>query len=230
LRVSREPKGAAARRGEHRKLSRVAYRRFKESLLTGRIPTGSTSQADLIRTLDVPISPLREALQVLEAEGLLRVLPRSGIQIVKPDLELIKNCYQLRRLFEREAVVKFAITASIADLEAWETRHAELLRAADAGLEQPELGQRLNDVDDGFHQALLTALRNPLIEDAYRRTKERLALVALDDQDAINPLFTKQTMIEHLAVIEAIKAQDPGGAAAAMDAHLTRALHRAMGL
>jgi DNA-binding GntR family transcriptional regulator len=37
-------------------------------------------------------------------------------------------------------------------------------------------------------------------------------------------------MTEHLAVIAAIKAQDPAAAANAMDAHLTRAMHRAMGL
>lgn len=213
------------------KLSRLAYRRFKESLLTGRIPTGAVlSQADLVRTLDVPIIPLREALQVLEAEGLLSILPRSGIRIVKPDLELIKNCCQLRRMIEREATARFAMTASSAEIEAWEDRHQELLRAVADGLEQPELGSRLDEVDDGFHAALLACLRNPLIEDAHRQIKERLTLVALDNHDAINPVLTRQTMIEHLTVIAAIKAQDPAAAAAAMDAHLTQAMHRAMGL
>jgi DNA-binding GntR family transcriptional regulator len=216
---------------ESTKLSRVAYRRFKESLLTGRIPTGAViSQIDLVRQLDVPIVPLREALQVLEAEGLLTVLPRSGIQIVKPDLEMIKNCCQLRRMIEREATTRFATTATRDDIKAWEDRHVELLHAVEDGLGQPELGERLDTVDDGFHAALLASLRNPLIEDAHRQIKERLALVALDNHDAINPLLTKQTMTEHLAVIAAIKAQDPAAAANAMDAHLTRAMHRAMGL
>lgn len=223
--------GAGAADDEPRKLSRLAYLRFKERLLTGRIPTGATlSQADLVRELKVPIMPLREALPVLEAEGLLTVLPRSGIRIVKPDFELIKNCCQLRRMIEREAVLRFATVAARAEVEAWEDRHRALLHAVDEGLEQPDLGLRLDEVDDGFHAAVLACLRNPLIEEAHRQIKERLALVALDSHGAINPHLTRQTMIEHLAVVGAIKAQDPAAAAAAMEAHLTRAMHRAMGL
>src|SRR5688572_19142702 len=84
------------------KLSQLAYQRFKEALFTGRIRSGSViSQSELVQILEMPISPLREALQVLEAEGLLTVLPRSGIRIVQPDMELIKNAYQLRRVLER---------------------------------------------------------------------------------------------------------------------------------
>src|SRR4051794_40664782 len=80
------------RKGASVKLSQLAYQRFKEGLLTGRIEAGAVmSQADLVRLLDVPISPLREAIQVLESEGLLKVAPRSGIEIMKPDMELIKN-------------------------------------------------------------------------------------------------------------------------------------------
>ena len=68
------------------KLSHLAYQRFKEHLLTGQIKSGSAiSQSELVRTLGVPISPLREAIQVLQAEGLLTVMPRSGIRIVQPD-------------------------------------------------------------------------------------------------------------------------------------------------
>jgi len=91
------------------KLSQVAYRRFKEGLLTARIEAGAVmSQADLVRLLDLLISPLREAIQVLGSEGLLKVMPRSGVKIMKPDMELIKNSFQLRRILEREAVLKYA--------------------------------------------------------------------------------------------------------------------------
>ena len=49
------------------KLSQVAYQRFKEALFAKRILAGSTiSQAELVAITGVPISPLREALQVLE--------------------------------------------------------------------------------------------------------------------------------------------------------------------
>jgi DNA-binding GntR family transcriptional regulator len=213
------------------KLSQIAYQRFKEALFTGQIKSGSLlSQRDLVTTLGVPVSPLREAIQVLEAEGLLTVMPRSGIRIVLPDLELIKNAYQLRRLLEREAVLKFAISCPRDELEAWAERHVQLVKAVENGLDQPDLAPRHAEVDGGFHHELIRALRNPIIEEVYGRTMERLLLIRLDPPGALTPLLVKMTMAEHLKVITAMKRQDPDGAAAAMDEHLMLSLHRAMGV
>lgn len=212
------------------KLSQLAYQRFKEGLLTGRIKAGSTTlQADLTRLLDVPIGALREAIQVLEAEGLVTVMPRSGIRIVQPDMKLIKNTYQLRRLIEREAVIKFTINCPPATIDAWEQRHAALVAAVDAGLGQPELGQRVDEVDAAFHFELVRALRNPLIDEVYSLNMERLVLSRLDRAGAVTPLLVKLAMAEHLKVIAAMQRQDPEAAAAAMDEHLLTAMHRGMG-
>jgi DNA-binding GntR family transcriptional regulator len=182
------------------KLSQIAYERFKEALLTGRIKSGSVlSQTHLVTTLDVPVSPLREAIQVLEAEGLLTVMPRSGIRILQPDM-------------------------------AWAERHVDLAKAVEDGLDQPDLAERHAGVDGAFHFALIGALRNPIIEEVYGRTMERLLLIRLDRPGALTPLLVKMTMVEHLKVITAMKHQDPEGAAAAMDEHLMLSMHRAMGV
>ncbi|MEM7025566.1 MAG: GntR family transcriptional regulator, partial [Pseudomonadota bacterium] len=211
------------------KLSQVAYRQFKELLLTGRIKSGSVmSQADLVELVGVPISPLREALQVLEAEGLLSVEPRSGIHIVKPDLELIKNAYQLRRMIEREAVIKFTSTCQSAELDDWERRHIEFRDAVEKGLDQPKLGERVDAVDRAFHNVVVQSLRNPLIEETYQKNMERLVVIRLDRAESLTPLLVKLSMDEHLNVIAAMKRHDPEAAAAAMDEHLTITMHRAM--
>jgi DNA-binding GntR family transcriptional regulator len=220
LAVGREPK---------LKLSQLAYRRFKELLLARKIEPGSTvSQADLVRVMGLPISPVREAIQVLESEGLLKVMPRSGIRIIKPDLELIAHCCQMRRLLEREAVQKYALTASSSEIAAWETRHLALLDAISEGLDNEALGQRSDEIDDSFHATLVGTLRNPIIDDTYRRVRERLALTALDHGES--PLLVRVTVSEHMKVIDALKRQDTEGAMAAMDEHMTRSMHRAMGL
>jgi DNA-binding GntR family transcriptional regulator len=214
------------------KLSEVAYKRFKESLVTGRIQTGATmAQADLVRLLGVPISPLREAIQVLEAEGLLTVMPRSGIRIVKPDMEAIKNWFQLRRILEREAVSRYAISASTAEIDSWEQRHRQLAEDVDAGLDEPTLSPRAAEVDDEFHQALVRSLRNPIIDEVYSRTREQLHLAGLVREGGPStPLLVKVTLAEHLRIIDALQRQDMDGAVAAMDEHMTKAMHRAMGI
>jgi DNA-binding GntR family transcriptional regulator len=214
------------------KLSQHAYRRFKEYLITGQIQTGAVmSQADLVRILDVPISPLREAVQVLESEGLLMVMPRSGIRIVKPDMEAIKNWFQLRRMLEREAVSRYAISASTAEIDTWEKRHRQLAEDVDAGLDEPTLSPRAAEVDDSFHHALVRSLRNPLIDEVYSRTREQLHLAGLVRAGAaITPLLVKLTVAEHLRIIDALQRQDVDGATAAMEEHMTQAMHRAMGV
>jgi DNA-binding GntR family transcriptional regulator len=214
------------------KLSQHAYKRFKEFLITGQIKTGAVmSQADLVRILDVPISPLREAVQVLESEGLLTVMPRSGIRIVQPDMEAIKNWFQLRRMLEREAVSRYAISASTAEIEAWEQRHRQLAMDVDAGLDEPTLSPRAAEVDESFHDALLRSLRNPIIDEVYMRIREQLHLAGLvRPGGAITPLLVKMTFAEHMRIIDALRRQDVDGAIAAMDEHMTQAMHRAMGI
>ena len=76
----------------HQRMSDVAYKRLLEGLFSRKIAAGSfVSQASLVEILDVPVQPLRDALRVLEAEGVLAVHPRSGIEFLKPDLELARS-------------------------------------------------------------------------------------------------------------------------------------------
>jgi DNA-binding GntR family transcriptional regulator len=122
------------------------------------------TQSELMALLDVPVGPLREALQVLESEGLLTMLPRSGIRIVKPDMTLMKNNFQLRRILECEAVRKYAERAPAEELAHWEGAHRGVVSRAQSGMAEAALLEHARTVDHGFQAALIGALRNPQIE------------------------------------------------------------------
>jgi DNA-binding GntR family transcriptional regulator len=146
-------------------------------------------------------------------------------------MEAIKNWFQLRRVLEREAVARYALTASTAEIDTWEQRHRQLAEDVDAGLDQPTLSPRAAEVDDGFHNALMRSLRNPIIDEVYSRTREQLHLAGLVRAGGgITPLLAKVTVAEHLRIIDALQRQDVEGAVAAMDEHMTLAMHRAMGI
>jgi DNA-binding GntR family transcriptional regulator len=105
-------------------LSDLARARFLEALFARRIEPGAfVSQGDLVRILDVPVGPLRDALRVLQTEGWLTIHARSGIEIRKPDFELVRNSYQLRLVLERAAIRSFAEVASLARIKALELQH-----------------------------------------------------------------------------------------------------------
>src|SRR3546814_16697784 len=82
-----------------------------QGLFDQKVPAGAcVSQNDLVRLLGIPVQPLRDALRVLEAEGVLTIHPRSGIQFLKPDLELARSTYQFRSIIERAAARRYAET------------------------------------------------------------------------------------------------------------------------
>jgi DNA-binding GntR family transcriptional regulator len=212
------------------KLSQLAYIRFKENLFSRRIPVGATlTQSELVALLDVPVGALREALQLLESQGLLTMLPRSGIRIIKPDMTLMKDSFQLRRILECEGVRKYAERASAEELARWDTAHRDTIAQAQSGMAEAALLDHAREVDQGFHKALIGALRNPQIEEVYARANERILLVRLDNLYMLSTVAVIQTMQEHLAVLDALRAHDIAAAIAAVENHLARALHRAMG-
>jgi DNA-binding GntR family transcriptional regulator len=212
-------------------LSKFAYDRFKDMLFARQVTLGAVmSQSELSRLLDVPVTPLRDAIRTLQAEGLVTVQPRSGIRIFKPDTDLIKNTFQLRRLIEREAVRLATETASDQLIKSWHNAHLALRFDVEKGLEQPELGDRAAALDRSFHGALVGCLRNSVIVSVYNRNEEQIALIRLYMSYAMHGPVVEQTIAEHLALIEALARRDAAGAATAIDRHIDLALHRALGI
>lgn len=213
------------------KLSQLAYARFKESLMARRIRPGAVlSQADLSEIVGVPVGPLREAVQVLESEGLLTVMPRSGIRITKPDMETIRNVFQLRRIIERESAARFAELVQGNALDRQEEAHRDVIASVEAGRAGPELWQHSRAVDLALHRLMIERLRNPMISEVFERLHLQITLVRLEMEYELSAALIRRTMQEHLRIIAALRAGDPDGAAAAMDEHLTQAMHRSMWL
>ncbi|HHY48556.1 MAG TPA: GntR family transcriptional regulator [Alphaproteobacteria bacterium] len=211
------------------RLSDLAYARILETLFEGRIPAGAfLSQNDLVKLLGIPVAPLRDALRILETEGVLTIHPRSGIQFVKPGLELTRSTYQFRGIIEQAAVKVYAETADDTELAELERRHREAARRiASEGL-GPALKAELEELELLLHEAIIASLGNPLIETTYKRMHNYLRLLRLDRR--LTAPLALRSLREHLEIILACRARDPDAAAAALAAHFTAALQRHMGL
>jgi DNA-binding GntR family transcriptional regulator len=209
--------------------SDTAYERILELLFERRLPAGAfVSQNELVQLTGVPIAPLRDALRVLEAEGVLTIRPRSGIQFVKPGLELTRSTYQFRTIVERAAVRVFAEIADEACLATLQRDH-ELLKVEverDGLNEAIMLG--LERLESRLHNSVIAALGKQLIDTSYRRIHNYLRLVRLDRK--LTPPLALRSIREHLAIIDACRARDPDAAEDAVVAHFTAALQRHLGL
>jgi DNA-binding GntR family transcriptional regulator len=211
-------------------MSDVAYRRILEGLFDRRVPAGAfVSQNDLVQLLGIPVAPLRDALRVLEAEGVLTIHPRSGIQFIKPDLELTRATYQFRAIVERAAVRAYAEAGDEGELATIADRHAALAtRIETEGRLSPDALPELEAMETLLHGAVIGILSNPLIESSYRRMHNYLRLLRLERR--MTAPLALRTLREHGEIIAACQVRDPDRAEAAVQAHFTAALQRNLGL
>jgi DNA-binding GntR family transcriptional regulator len=205
----------------------AAYRRFQQELLGGAIRPGQNlSQRDLVTRLGVSLGALRELLPRLEAEGLLQVLPQRGIQIRTVDLRLIREAYQMRMAYEREATI--AAIDGIADEPLHQQRQmvVDLMRRAEQGISGALLAEA-QAIDTGFHEFLINATNNDLMVQAYAINAIQVRMIQLD-RIRLNPVVLAPALADHLEIIDGILARDRARAVEAMERHIHNARSRAV--
>lgn len=209
-----------------------AYDGFTQQILSGGIRSGQfVSQRELMALLDMPLGAVREMIPRLEAAGLIKTVPKRGLQIAHVDLRLIHNAFQVRSMIEREAVRHFAQHASDDELQAIESSHQAIL--ARASLPPTDLAhdtRLLNDaqsVDWGLHDRMVDAMDNDIVSDIYRVNSLRVRLIKLE-HSVITPARLMPAMHEHLAFIAALRVRDVNQACRLLDAHIDSARNRVM--
>lgn len=211
------------------RLSDLAYRSILRGLFTKKIDAGAfLSQNELAKLFGVPIQPLRDALRVLEAEGVLKVQPRSGIQFLKPNLEFAQNTFQFRAAIERPAARRYAETGPLHDINTLLDKHNALIKKIEKGLlTQTELDE-LDAMELGLHGGMIANMNNPLIEVTARRLNNYVRLILLDR--TLTPPVVLQTLREHVKILEACAKRDPDAAEEALSNHFRAALQRHLGM
>lgn len=210
-------------------VKKAAYERFQQELLAGRLRPGQVvSQRELVQTLDLSIGALRELLPRLEAEGLLTVMPQRGIQITTIDLPMIRDAYQMRMAFEREAVLHAVDRMPDDIVIAQKGLHLEILDRLKTEC-TPAFFEESQDVDSRFHEALVGFTENELLIQAYDVNSIRVRLIKLD-RITLSATTLPAAFGDHLAIIDAILERDRWKAAAAMEAHIRNARERALAI
>ena len=175
-----------------------------------------------MRLLGLTSQPLRDALRTLASEGLVTIKARSAIRFVKADLELSRSIYQFRSLIERAEQGGLAVIHELLE------RHRILLRHIQDHELGPEEEAILAKLEDDFHGALISALRNDLIEKATERLRNYLTIVRRE-RLVTKPLALR-TISEHIDILEACETREPDRAENALSTHLQHALQRILGM
>ena len=178
-------------------------------------PGAFLDEPALCTRLAISRTPLREALKVLTAEGLLRHEPRRGCFVAEITAKDLDDIFPVIALLEGRCAFEAALHASDADLQALEALHDRLAGHAQA--------RRVNDYYETnyvIHEALIRLADNRWLAQVIADLRKILRLARLQTLQA--PGRLEQSLSEHIAVFAALKARDCEGAEAAMRTHLHR--------
>lgn len=172
----------------------------------------------LAQELGISRTPLREALKVLAAEGLVTMKVRRGAYVTEVSEKDLRDVYHLLALLEADAAAEVAACAVAADLAALQALHDEL-EAAVADRD------RFFAVNERFHMALLERADN----------RWRLQMVAdLRKVMKLNRHHSllkrgriEESLAEHRTLMAALRAGDAQAARDGMQRHFANGLEAA---
>jgi DNA-binding GntR family transcriptional regulator len=179
------------------------------------MPGTFLDEARLAEQMEISRTPLREALKVLTAEGLVRHEPRRGCFVNEVTEQDLDEIFPVIALLEGRCAREAALNATDADLQQLETLHDRLNKHAKA--------RRINDyyvANFAIHEAIITLANNRWLAQVIGDLRKIVKLARLQQLHA--PGRLDQSLSEHMAVFAALKARDPEGSEAAMRTHLTR--------
>jgi DNA-binding GntR family transcriptional regulator len=209
------PVVAVATPAEPATLADAAYSHLKALIFDfALLPGDRCTEGELAQRLAISRTPLRQALQRLEREGFLQVLPKVGWQVAPLDFDTFDELYDLRILIECHAVQHLA--------EA-EDRPA-LAPLADHWLVPPPErladGAAVGQADEAFHHLLVQASGNREMARVHREITERIRIIRR--LDFTKPARIDATYDEHARILRAITRRRGDEAQRLLRAHITQ--------
>ena len=208
-------------------LADATYRRLVEAILFGDLADRSRLiLQDLAERFQVSLTPIREALQRLAAEGIIEATPRRGYSVRVPSARHVVELWQVRLGLELTAG-ELAVARLMQGDEAGALARLEAIQAELDADEMPGHRQHM-ELNTRFHQALVEASGNRLLETLYHGIQMQLlgAWVQRGLEGWRARLASESA--EHHAIIDALAARDAAALAAATRRLLGRSLDGAL--
>lgn len=211
---------------ELRSLQQQIHDRLLGRILRGELEPGERiSPPEVAATLGVSITPVRDAVNQMAAEGLVTVTPRRGTVVSPISIRDIEELYEIRLMIEPEAA-ELAASRATPDEIARVQELAERLEGhpVGSGGEVGDLETYLQEIatDAELHAAVVRAAHNRRLDALYGGLRTHVLIAR-----AVFPrLYRGQPHRrgEHQRVVDAIAAHDGAAAREAMAGHLRQAL------
>lgn len=195
-----------------RSLADEAADRLREAILLEQLPPGTpVPERELSEAMGISRTPLKDALRILEVEGLIDYGPTRRPRVADPSLDELRDYITVLGALEAlagEIACSVATDAELATIR-------ELAERMEAGDVEPLAFFHL-DMD--FHGAIVAAARNAPLAETHRQYNARLWRARFLSSRQIDR--RDNTLAEHGRIVAALMARDGAATGQALRAHL----------
>ncbi|MCR4732396.1 MAG: GntR family transcriptional regulator [Lachnospiraceae bacterium] len=202
----------------------VVFHTLRDAILKGDLAPGERlMEIHLANKLGVSRTPIREAIRMLEKEGLAVTIPRKGAQVARMTEKDLEDVLEIRDALDELAV-------SDACNRMTEENYADLKRAMETFSEAAKTKdvRAIVEADEEFHNVIYRAANNPKLENIIRNLKEQMYRYRYEyvkgDADFL------QLVNEHEQIVEGLREKDSVGVKAIMHTHLRNQVESVRGV
>lgn len=195
-----------------------AYRSIREQILSGDRDGGEwLREDDLADSIGVSRTPVREALRLLAAEGLVVHQRNRGVQVQTWSAADLNEIYSLRSLLEPYGCRLAASTGTV-DLDALNAMATAMERVANAA--HPDL-DKMTRLNNSFHRLIIEASGNARLADLVASNMQVPLVRHTFSRYSSKSL--QRSMDHHRELVDALSAGDPDWAESVMRSHVRAA-------
>jgi DNA-binding GntR family transcriptional regulator len=187
---------------------------ISDAILRGDLSPGiALDETELAQRFQVSRTPVREAIRLLAASGLVEARPHRSAVVAQPDKAQLVGMFEALCELEMICAGLAAERMTKAERAGLKQRH-QALRAT---VRQSE-ALRYYELNSDFHSAIYAGSHNAYLDKITTETRARIAPFSRAQFTTLGRL--EQSYSEHEAIVRAILASDRAAAAAAMRLHI----------
>lgn len=194
----------------------IVHEQIRELIVSGQLQPGTVLQdRKLSVMLNTSRTPVREAIQLLESEGLVKTLMGKGTVVTKVGYEDIARIYDVREYLEGLAA---RLSAQLISQQQIILLNDYFKQMNDCLTGHSDVNN-LFAIDNSFHNLIMNSSRNDLLISIYQNkiySQTRRITHLIDSQ----PEGIKQSHKLHDQILKAIEAHDPEKAEELMRLHI----------
>ena len=205
---------------EQRRAVDAVHDRLRHAILSRQFAPGERLDVDgIARQLGVSLTPVRSAIELLAAEGLVDVQPRSGTFVAMLTPEDVEETMDIRCALECLAAEKASSHLTASDL----TSARKLLKQLGRPTRTAEERRAHEEANVELHMLILRASRNRRLEQMYRTLNAHLTMARVHGHTGDWSSRIQQEQAEHEEIVEAMERRDGDRLVRAMRRHILRA-------